>query len=234
MEHRGSISIPYEISIPKCDISLHTGQDLDDYGPEDQGDPPSRSGPLHDTSRADTAFNSRLCSQRSSFSLQSPDATTATISTSTDFSNDTESGFESGSSSMNTTSSWRSQTYGLPSMDDNLPDLRNVTVRSTWRNRPGALDEAGVVRGKGGPLTPVDFCGGSDDEAGDTPATWKPYRASSILDTEKTGNGRIGAGLSAAAPKGAKPSPAEVRHGNAVCQVHTHAHTYTRTHTHLK
>ncbi|KAG7269471.1 hypothetical protein CRUP_009984, partial [Coryphaenoides rupestris] len=86
----------------------------------------------------------------------------------------------------------------------------NVTVRSTWRNRGSPLDEAGVVRGKAGPLTPGDFCGGSDDEAGDTPSTWKAYRANSTLDTEKTGNGRMGAGLSATTPKGAKPSPAEL------------------------
>ncbi|KAK0139765.1 Leucine zipper protein 1 [Merluccius polli] len=211
MEHRGSISIPYEISIPKSDIPLRASQDNDEYSPEDRGDPLSRSG-LHDTSRMDTtSTSSRLCSQRSSFSILSPEATTTSTA---DFSNDTESGFES-SSSCNTTSvsSWRSQTYGLPSQDDSLPDLRNVTVRNTWRNRPGAtttasMDQVGI-RGKAVPLAPGD-CGGSDDEAADPPITWRAYRANSVLDQEETGNGKMGAGSSITAPKGAKPSPAEL------------------------
>ncbi|KAJ3613106.1 hypothetical protein NHX12_019360 [Muraenolepis orangiensis] len=177
MEHRGSISMPYQFSIPKSDIPLH-----DDYGPEDTGDPPFRSG-LHEAPRVDTASTfsaGRLCSQRSSSSsLQSPEATG--VYSSADFGNDGESGFESGSGGSNATatsvSSWRSQTYGLPSQDDGLPDLRNVTVRSTWRNRAAVSVDEGAVRG------PV---------------------------SEETGSGRAGPGGSATTLKGAKPSPAEL------------------------
>ncbi|KAM3870742.1 leucine zipper protein 1 [Diretmus argenteus] len=197
-EHRGSISIPYEISIPKSEITLRTCQDQD-CGAEDQDDPSSRSS-LHDTSRMETT-TSHLCSQRSNLSHQSPDTTCA------DFNNDTESGFESSSSSTTTVTSWRSQSHGQHPQDDSLPEMRNVTVRSTWRNRGAvSVDEPGA-RGRGGPRMMMD--GGSEDEA-ESSTTWRAYRATTILDTEETANSGMGAGGNAAAQKGAKPSPAEV------------------------
>ncbi|KAM4625002.1 leucine zipper protein 1 [Polymixia lowei] len=201
-EHRGSIAIPYEISIPKSEITLRTCQDQD-CGAEDQEDPSSRSG-LRDASRVETSA-SHLCSKHSSFSLQSPDATSA------DFNNDTESGFESSSSSTTTTvTSWRSQGHSQHSQDDSLPEMRNVTVRSTWRNRgPASVDES-AGRGRGvQKTTPTPTDGGSEDEA-EAATTWRAYRATTILDTEETVNSGSGAGENAAAQKGAKPSPAEV------------------------
>ena len=229
MEHRGSISIPYEISIPKSDIPLRSCLDnnTDDYSPYDQGDPaPSRSGLYDAPGRTDATSASRFSSShRSAFSLLSPpDATStaaaATNSTSAGFSYDTESGFESNASAAASLGSWRSQTYGPPLLDDNLPDLRNVTVRNTLRNRPAASPTAvePCVRGKTSPLAPGDFGGGggSDDEA----ATWRAYRARSILDADEAGNGKTGAGCGAAAAKGgAKATPAEVRRDNASRQI---------------
>lgn len=135
-----------------------------------------------------------MCCQRSNFSLQSPHTTSADL-------NDTESGFESSSSSSTTTiSSWRRQKQSQYSQEDSLPDTKNVTVRSTWRNRcTTSVDEAG--QGKGG--TRVGTEGGSEDEA---EATWRAYRATTF-DTEETGTG---AGGNTEAQRGAKPSPAEV------------------------
>lgn len=138
-----------------------------------------------------------MCCQRSNFSLQSPYTTSADL-------NDTESGFESSSSSSTTTvSSWRRQKQSQCSQEDSLPDTKNVTVRSTWRNRCTApVDEAG--HGKGG--TRVVTEGGSEDEA---EATWRAYRATTF-DTEEMVNSGTGAGGNTEAQRGAKPSPAEV------------------------
>lgn len=196
-EHHGSISIPYEISIPKSEITLRSCQDQD-CGVDEHGDSSSRSKHHTNTSRVETT-TSHLCCQRSNYSLQSPDAT------STDF-NDTESGFESSSSSSTTTvTSWRQQRQGQHSQEDSLPDLKNVTVRSTWKNRPAAsVDE--TCRGRGGARTMAD--GGSEDE-GEAATTWRAYRATTF-DTEESMNSGTGAGGNAEAQKGAKPSPAEV------------------------
>lgn len=196
IEHRGSISVPYEISIPKSEITLRTCQDYD-YGAEDQEDvSPTRSS-LYDTSRVETAAG-RLGTRRSSFNVQSLEAGSG------DFSNDTESGFESSSSSTTTAvSSWRSQGHSLHPQDDSLPDLRNVTVRSTWRNRdPASVDEA-AGRGRVGQTAATD--GFSEDEAEPSP-TWRAYRANTVFDTEETGN----SGLGVSGSKGARPTPAEL------------------------
>ncbi|KAM7403232.1 hypothetical protein PAMA_003923 [Pampus argenteus] len=193
-EHHGSISIPYEISIPKSEITLRPCQDQD-CGPDDHNDSSSRSK-LNNT-RVETT-TSHLSCQRSNFSLQSPDTTSA------DF-NDTESGFESSSSSTTTVTSWRSQRQSQHSQEDSLPDMKNVTMRSTWRNRDTAsVDETG--RGRVGARTMAD--GGSEDEA-EAATTWRAYRATTI-DTEETINRRTGAGGNIAETKGAKPSPAEM------------------------
>ncbi|KAM9842056.1 leucine zipper protein 1 [Aulostomus maculatus] len=192
-EHHGSISIPYEISIPKSEITLRPCQDQD-CGADDHSDSSSRSK-LTNTSRIETT-TSHLCCQRSKFSLQSPETTSA------DF-NDTESGFESSSSSSTTTvTSWRNHKQSLQAHEDSLPDLKNVTVRSTWRNRGTAsVDE----RGRGGARTMMD--GGSEDEA-ETATTWRAYRATTI-DTEEMVNSGTAAGGNNSATKGAKPTPAE-------------------------
>ncbi|XP_053191634.1 leucine zipper protein 1 [Scomber japonicus] len=191
-EHHGSISIPYEISIPKSEITLRPCQDQD-CGADDHNDSSLRPK-QHNTSRLETT-TSHLCCQRSNFSLQSPDTTSA------DF-NDTESGFES-SSSTTTVTSWRSQRQTQHSQEESIPDMKNVTVRSTWKNRgPGSVDEMG--RGRGGARTMTD--GVSEDEA-ETATTWRAYRATTI-DTEEVVN--RGAGGNTVETKGAKPSPAEV------------------------
>ncbi|XP_054470509.1 leucine zipper protein 1 [Anoplopoma fimbria] len=191
-EHHCSISVPYEISIPKSDITLRSCQD-EDCTVDDHSESSSRSK-HHNTSRVETT-TSHLCCQRSNFSLQSPDVTSA------DF-NDTESGFES-SSSTTTVTSWRHQSQ--LSQADSLPDTKNVTVRSTWKNRGAApADETG--QGRGGARTTTDV--GSEDEA-EVATTWRAYRATTF-DTEDTINSGTGAAGNAEAQRGAKPSPAEV------------------------
>ncbi|XP_034714274.1 leucine zipper protein 1 [Etheostoma cragini] len=177
-EHHGSISIPYEISIPKSEITLRSCLDQD-CGLDESSDSSSKSK-LHNN-----------------INLQPPDTTSA------DF-NDTESGFES-SSSTTTVTSWRHQRQGHRSQDDSLPDMKNVTMRSTWKNRgTSSVDE--TRRGRGGARTMAD--GGSEDEV-EAETTWRAYRATTI-DTEETIHSGTGAGGNAEAQKGAKPSPAEV------------------------
>ncbi|TKS86727.1 Leucine zipper protein 1 [Collichthys lucidus] len=190
-EHHGSISVPYEISIPKSEITLRPCQDQD-CGVDNHNDSSLRSK-LHNTT------TSHLCCQRSNFSLQSPDTISADL-------NDTESGFESSSSSSTTTvTSWRRQRQSQHSQEDSLPDMKNVTVRSTWKNRgTGSVDEPS--QGRGGTKTMAD--GGSEDET-EAATTWRAYRATTF-DTEETINSGTGAGGNAEAQKGAKPSPAEV------------------------
>ncbi|XP_037551459.1 leucine zipper protein 1 [Nematolebias whitei] len=194
-DHYGSISVPYEISIPKSDITLHSCQDQD-CGADNHCDTVSRSK-LHNSSMVETTTSHMNC-QRSSFSLQSVD------SISSDF-NDTESGFESSSSSMTTVTSWRSQRQNQNSQEDSLPDMKNVTVRSTWRNRVAmSVDDSSP--GRVGTKALTD--GGSEDEA-EAATTWRAYRATTF-DSEETVNPESGAGRSTLSQKGAKPSPAEL------------------------
>lgn len=191
-DHHGSISVPYEISIPKSELTLRSCQDPDS-GQDDHGDSSSRSK-LHNASRVESTASHTIC-QRSNFSLQSSEATSLDL-------NDTESGFES-SSSTTTISSWRRQKQSQHSQEDSLPDMKNVTVRSTWRNRgPASVDETG--RARGGSRTD----GGSEDET-ETATTWRAYRATTF-DSEETLNTGAGAGGKAEVQKGVKPSPAEV------------------------
>lgn len=168
-EHRGSISIPYEISIPKSEITLCQSE-----SDADLSEPPS----YLETVPVEAALLSQ-----SSFSLQSSDAS--------DFNNDIESGFESSSSST-TVTSWRSHRQNHHSYDDSLPEMRNITVRSTWRSRGAAsVDEcARAIRQDG-----------SEDE-GEAATTWRAYRATTVLDTPSN--------TSTVANFGGKPSPAEV------------------------
>uniref|UniRef100_A0A1A8FHH7 Leucine zipper protein 1 n=1 Tax=Nothobranchius korthausae TaxID=1143690 RepID=A0A1A8FHH7_9TELE len=192
-DHHGSVSIPYEISIPKSEITLRSCQDQD-YDAESHSDASSRSR-LHNSSRVETATASHMCCQRSSYSFQSADPT------SLDF-NDPESDFESGSSTT-TVTSWRSQRQSQNSQEDGLPDTKNVTVRSTWRNRVAtSANDAG--REKVGTRVLMD--GGAEEEA-EASTTWRAYRATTI-DTEETvnteGDGNVNS------QKGTKPSPAEM------------------------
>lgn len=169
---RGSISIPYEISIPKSEITLQPGEgDCD-------SDPPS----VLEMARVETTVLSR-----SNFSLQSPEAAS-------DF-NSTESGFESSSSSSTTTvTSWRSHSNNHSSQDDNVSEIRNVTVRSGWRNRGAAsVDEMGR-----GPRHD-----GSGDEA-ESAMTWRAYRATTVLDADDSS---LSPNITT---RCSKPSPAEV------------------------
>ncbi|XP_072313384.1 leucine zipper protein 1 [Eucyclogobius newberryi] len=174
-DHHGSISVPYEISIPKSDLTLRTSLD------QDCEEPDTSSGykPHH----ASTTTSHR-CYQRNTFSLQSMDSAAA------DFT-DPESVFESSNSTAAVTS-WR-RTSQI-SNEDGAPDMKNVTVRSTWRNRGAGLAEEGAVASvRGGIRGMAD--GGSEDEA--EVATWRAYRATTV-DTED------------ALQRTGKPSPAEV------------------------
>ncbi|XP_074547969.1 leucine zipper protein 1 [Halichoeres trimaculatus] len=191
-EHHGSISVPYEISIPKSEITLRSCQDLDDHSES------SSRSKLHNTSRLDTTTtSSHLC--RSNYSHQSSDTTSADL-------NDTESGFESSSSSSTTTvSSWRRQRQTQQSQEDSLADMKNVTVRSTWRNRGAASADEASRGGRGGMRAVTD---GSEDEAEAT-TTWRAYRATTF-DTDDTIHSGTGASGNTEVQKGAKPSPAEV------------------------
>lgn len=195
-EHHGSISVPYEISIPKSEITSWPSQDQDS-GVGDNSESSSRSK-YQNSSRVETT-TSHLCCQRSNLSLQSSYTAPADC-------NDTESGFESSSSSSTTTvTSWRRQRQSPHSREDSSPDMKNVTVRSTWRNK-GTMYTDETSKGRGGKAALTD--GGSEDEA-EASVTWRAYRATTI-DTEEAVNSGMGAGGNT--EKGAKPSPAEVRY----------------------
>lgn len=168
IEHRGSISIPYEISIPKSEITLRQSEADADF---------SETHSYLETAPVEAALISQ-----SSFSLQTSEAS--------DLNNDIESGFESRSSST-TMASWRSQ-HNHHSYDDSLPEMRNVTVRSTWRSRGTAsVDESAQALRQDG----------SEDE-GESATTWRAYRATTVMDTPSNS--------STVANCGGKPSPVEV------------------------
>ncbi|XP_051502932.1 leucine zipper protein 1 [Myxocyprinus asiaticus] len=167
-EHRGSISRPYEISIPKSEITLHQIENDSDFS--------------EPHSFLETAPVEATPLSQSSFSLQSSETS--------DFSNDIESGFESSSSST-TVTSWRGHRHNHHSYDDSLPEMRNITVRSTWRSRgASSADECGRALRQDG----------SEDE-GESATTWRAYRATTVLDTPSN---------SSTANNGSKPSPADV------------------------
>lgn len=126
--------------------------------------------------------------------------------------NDTESGFESSSSSTTTVTSWRRQRQSPHSRDDSATDTKSLTVRSTWKNKAAAhVEESG--KGRGGKLALAD--GGSEDEA--ELSTWRAYRATTTDNEESLSSG-TGAGGNTEAQRGARPSPAEVR-STSQCRV---------------
>ncbi|KAL0170116.1 hypothetical protein M9458_034712, partial [Cirrhinus mrigala] len=164
-EPRGSISIPYEISIPKSEITLRQSDSDADF---------SESHSYLETAPVEAALLSQ-----SSFSLQSSEAS--------DMNNDIESGFESSSSST-TVTNWRTH-HNHHSYDDSLPEMRNITVRSTWRGRGAAsVDESARAPRQDG----------SEDESEST-STWRAYRATTVLDTPSNSSANCGS----------KPSPVE-------------------------
>ncbi|KAJ8333153.1 hypothetical protein SKAU_G00420490 [Synaphobranchus kaupii] len=186
--HRSSVSVPYEISIPKAEITLRPPQEDANEEEEDDGGDTSIA---METSRVETQLVSR-----SSLTLRSPLETAATP----DLNNDTESGFESSSNSSTTTVTSRRSNPNHPSSsrDDGLPDMRNVTVRSTWRNRgQTSVDEVGLGRSK--------VADGSEDETESTTTTWRAYRATTVLDAEETVTA-----TTVTATRTGKPSPAEL------------------------
>uniref|UniRef100_A0A8C7YFJ3 Leucine zipper protein 1 n=1 Tax=Oryzias sinensis TaxID=183150 RepID=A0A8C7YFJ3_9TELE len=189
LDHHGSISIPYEISIPKSEITMRSFQDQD-CGSFNHGDNSSRSK-FYKASMVEASSSSSSSSLRGSFSAQPIENTSADV-------NDSESGFES-SSSTTTVTSWRSQRQSQYSPEDGIPDTKNVTVRSTWRNKgatPG--NEAKAKRGM--------LDDGSEEEA-EASTTWRAYRATTF-DVDESVSSGAAAGLTA--QKVTKPSPAEV------------------------
>lgn len=172
-ELRGSITIPYEISIPKSEITLRSGDD-----DNDNSDLPN----VLETARMETAILSR-----SSLNFQSPDIGSEL--------NNSESGFESGGRITTTTVSSRRghNNDHFSSQEDNVPEMRNVTVRSAWRNRGAvSVDQLGQ-----GPRPD-----GLEDEMEPT-TTWRAYRATTVLDAEENLT------FPSATTRSGKPSPAE-------------------------
>ncbi|MGH0130943.1 UNVERIFIED_CONTAM: hypothetical protein FKN15_067328 [Acipenser sinensis] len=98
--------------------------------------------------------------------------------------NNNETSFESSSSSSSGSSSRRSH---QSTREENTPDVKNVTVRSTWRTKQGAFS---ADEGKG----PKSDAG---DEDSDSSSTWRAYRATTVLDGEEISHT-------------SKPSPAEL------------------------
>lgn len=194
IEHHGSISVPYEISIPKSEITSWPCPDQD-CGVDDYDETAPRTKP-QTSSRAESA-SSQLCSQRSSVSLQSPYTSSVDC-------NDTESGFESSSSSTTTTTvtSWRRQRQSSHPHEDGLTDLKNLTVRSTWKTR-GVSSGEDSAQGRGDARAVSDCV--FEDEA-ENSAMWRAYRATTT-DAEDM----LNSGKNPEAQKAAKPSPAEVR-----------------------
>lgn len=199
-DHR--VSVPYEISIPKSEIALRTCQDQD-CGDDDRSDFPTRSklhgGPRVETNTTSSISSSCLAShQRSGAGSRRRSSDNAFA----DF-NDTESGFESCSSSTTTVTSWRSSGRQTEHpQDDALSDMKNVTVRSTWRNRGAAsVDEAGGGR----PGSKASTDGGSEDEA-EAATTWRAYRATTF-DSEDAAN--------SAAQRGTKHAEVYMRRYNS-------------------
>lgn len=172
-ELRGSITIPYEISIPKSEITLRSSD-----GDNDNSDFPN----ILETARIETTILSR-----SSLNFQSPDIGTEL--------NNSESGFES-SGSITTTTVTSRRSYNndhFPSQEDNVPEMRNVTVRSAWRNRGAvSVDQLGQ-----GPRHD-----GLEDET-EPPTTWRAYRATTVLDPEDNLTSP------SVTTRSGKPSPAE-------------------------
>ncbi|MCJ8737137.1 hypothetical protein PDJAM_G00020720 [Pangasius djambal] len=183
-ELRGSITIPYEISIPKSEITLRSGD-----GDNDESDVIMTTLPnVLETARIETTILSR-----SSLNFQSPEIGSEQ--------NNSESGFESSGNTTTTTTtttttvtSRRSHNNDqCSSQEDDVPEMRNVTIRSAWRNRGAvSMDQLGQ-----GPRHD-----GLEDETEST-TTWRAYRATTVLDTDEN------LMSPSVTTRSGKPSPAE-------------------------
>ncbi|XP_034164270.2 leucine zipper protein 1 [Pangasianodon hypophthalmus] len=183
-ELRGSITIPYEISIPKSEITLRSGD-----GDNDDSDVIMTTLPnVLETARIETTILSR-----SSLNFQSPEIGSEL--------NNSESGFESSGGITTTTTtttttvtSRRSHNNDqCSSQEDDVPEMRNVTIRSAWRNRGAvSMDQLGQ-----GPRHD-----GLEDETEST-TTWRAYRATTVLDTDEN------LMSPSVTTRSGKPSPAE-------------------------
>ncbi|KAI5610792.1 leucine zipper protein 1, partial [Silurus asotus] len=167
-ELRGSITIPYEISIPKSELTLRSGEDDNDN---------SDFSDVLETAHIETAVLSR-----SSLNFQSPE-----------IGSELDNSFESISTTTTLASRRSHNNDHCTSQGDNVPEIKNVTVRSAWRTRGAvSVDQLGQ-----GPR----HDGLEDDMEPST--TWRAYRATAILDTEEnlTSPNVI--------TRGGKPTPAE-------------------------
>ncbi|XP_077587213.1 leucine zipper protein 1 [Stigmatopora nigra] len=192
-EHLGSVSIPYEISIPKSDITKRPSHDQD-YGADNHNDSSSKSR-IHSTSRVEKIMRPTAY-QRSNFSPQSPDTNSADL-------NDMDSAFER-SNSPSTFSSWQNQNHRQYSQEEHLPDTKNVTMRSTWKNKGIASDEKSRRRVGGGEIMDQ----GSEDEL-ETAQTWKAYLATTVVSEESGSHGLRPDGIVSAA-RGVKPTSEDI------------------------
>ncbi|XP_057716207.1 leucine zipper protein 1 [Corythoichthys intestinalis] len=192
-EHLGSVSIPYEISIPKSDITKRPSHDQD-YGADNHNDYSSKSR-LHSTSRVEKATR-HTGYQRSNLSHKSPDTNSADH-------NDMDSAFER-STSPTTYTSWQNQNHRQHSQEEHLPDTKNVTMRSTWKNKSVASDEKS--RRRAGVRGITDR--GSEDEL-ETSKTWKAYLATTVVSEESQSHGLRTDGIVSAA-RGAKPTSDDI------------------------
>ncbi|KAG2460716.1 LUZP1 protein, partial [Polypterus senegalus] len=149
-ETRSTVPIPYEISIPKSDITLKSAEEQED--------------------ELVTECKPEAQVSQSSITVKPLDMGEANNNN-----NDMASENCRG---------WRSQ-HGPK--EDSPSDMKNVTVRSTWRNRLPApsLDEAHKSKSD---IKEADL---------DSTTTWRAYRATTIIDGEEIS--RI-----------SKPSPAEI------------------------
>ncbi|XP_033878054.3 leucine zipper protein 1-like isoform X1 [Acipenser ruthenus] len=159
-ESPNTVSIPYEISIPKSEFTLKSSEEAED------------DLPAEDKIEAQVS--------RSTFTIKALEPM-ENNNNETSFESSSSSGSSSGSSSS---SSWRSH---QSTREENTPDVKNVTVRSTWRTKQGAFS---TDEGKG----PKSDAG---DEDSDSSSTWRAYRATTVLDGEETSHT-------------SKPSPAEL------------------------
>ncbi|XP_061699571.1 leucine zipper protein 1 isoform X2 [Syngnathoides biaculeatus] len=185
-ELHGSISIPCEISIPKSEITMRPSQDQES-GSGNQNESSSKSR-LHSNSRVETSMR-HTAYQRSNFRHRSP-------TNSPDLS-DMDSAFES-SSSTTTLTSCQNQSRRQHSQEEHLVDMKNVTVRSTWKNKGTASDDKSRRRGGGR---------GSEDEAEAT-TTWRAYLATAVDSEDSASQGPRTLGIVSAA-KLAKPIPTD-------------------------
>lgn len=173
-ELRGSITIPYEISIPKSELTLRSGDD------DDNSDIPN----VLETARIETTILSR-----SSLNFQPPEIGSELNNSESDF----ETSGNIASTATTSVTSRRSQNNHCSAQDDNVPEMRNVTVRSAWRSRGAvSVDQLGQ-----GPRHD-----GLEDET-ETTTTWRAYRATTVLDADETFTSPN------VTTPGGKPSPAE-------------------------